>query len=164
MRSSQAQLPASFAQLISSKFVGSIGSSLLKNGFMNLPSQSFLLGGSRLCYWNVDFFNVTLSSSSTCLSRELCATHLYTLKTLLSHRGGGFFNFRHSNGGLKERGLIREVGLLKKWAYSQSQMTRIYMIVCQFFYPMFCGFNMSQIHGFDTVLSQALSKVAYKFI
>ena len=50
---------------------------------------------------------------------------------------GGLFNFGPSRGGLIERGLVREGG-----AYSQNQLTRIYLEAFQFFYPLFCGINI----------------------
>ena len=39
-----------------------------------------------------------------------------------------------------ERGLIRE------GAYSQNQVTRIYLVAFQFFHPIFCGINR-QFYG-----------------
>ena len=58
---------------------------------------------------------------------------VHTVKASFSPRreGGGLFNFRHFRGGLLERE-----------AYSQNQMTRMYMIGFQFFYPIICGFNI----------------------
>ena len=59
------------------------------------------------------------------------------MKALLSPPGGGLFNFGPSRGGLN-----REGAYYKRGAYSQIQVTRIYLVAFQFFYPIFCGINI----------------------
>ena len=67
----------------------------------------------------------------------------FTVKALLSPQGG-FINFGPSREGLNRGGLIREGG-----AYSQNQVTRIYLVAFQFFYPIFCGIKV-QLYDLNT--------------
>ena len=63
-----------------------------------------------------------------------------TVKALLSPRGAYLIL------DLPEGGLYREGGLLERGAYSQNQVTRIYLVAFQFFYPIFCGMKV-QFYG-----------------
>ena len=59
-----------------------------------------------------------------------------TVKALLSPRGAYLIS------DLPEGGLIETGGLFERGAYSQNQVTRIYSIAVQFFYPIFSGINI----------------------
>ena len=63
-----------------------------------------------------------------------------TVKALLSPRGAYLIS------DLPEGGLNREGGLLERGAYSQNQVTRIYLVAFQFFYPIVCGIK-AQFYG-----------------
>ena len=62
------------------------------------------------------------------------------VKALLSPRGAYLIS------DLPEGGLNREGGLLERGAYSQNQVTRIYLVAFQFFYPIVCGIKV-QFYG-----------------
>ena len=47
---------------------------------------------------------------------------------------------------LPERGLDREGSFTRQGAYSQNQVTRIYLVAFQFFYPIFYRIN-TQSYG-----------------
>ena len=44
---------------------------------------------------------------------------------------------------------------MTKGDYSQNQVTRIYLVAFQFFYPIFCGINI-QFYGLNTQIRQFL--------
>ena len=73
---------------------------------------------------------------------------LYYRKALLNPRGAYLISDL-PEGGLIERGLFRERG-----AYSQNQVTRIYLEAFQFFYPIFCGINI-QFHGSNKLIQHS---------
>ena len=87
--------------------------------------------------------------------RDFCNV-VATVKALLSPRGAYLIS------DLPEGGLNREGGLLERGAYSQNQVTMIYLVAFQFFYPIVCviRYNFTaEIRKFDTVFIPKRAKI-----
>ena len=79
------------------------------------------------------------SSIYKCALQSVTMDHLRYRKSSFKPPGG-LFNFEPSRGG----GLVKEGG-----AYSQNQVTRMYLVAFQFFYPVFCGIKV-QFYGLNS--------------